>query len=125
MSSELSSPPDLIESSKKLLSNAINMFKLRTELIGIEILEEKSRLLKAIIFASGALISITLLLMVITFSLIFFSKEAYRMPVIGIILIFYLALGSTCIYFLLKLVYKKAIFSSTISELKKDQECLN
>ncbi|OFZ21838.1 MAG: hypothetical protein A2202_00220 [Bdellovibrionales bacterium RIFOXYA1_FULL_36_14] len=125
MSDELSSPPDLIESSKKLLSNAVNMFKLRTELIGIEILEEKSRLLKAIIFTCGALISITLFLMVITFSLIFFSKEAYRMPVIGILLIFYLGLGSTCMFVLLKLVYKKAIFSSTISELKKDQECLN
>jgi len=125
MSGELGSPPDLIESSKKLITNAIEMFKLHTELIGVEILEEKSRLLKAIIFACGAAISINLFLMVITFSLIFFSTEAYRMSVIGILLIFYLGFGSMCIFFLLKLVCKKAIFSSTISELKKDQECLH
>ena len=104
MSSELSSPPDLIESSKKLLSNAINMFKLRTELIGIEILEEKSRLLKALILAGGALISIIMFLIVITVTVVFFSGEAYRMSAIGILLVFYLGLGALCMFFLQKLV---------------------
>jgi len=125
MSSELTSPPDLIESSKKLLNNAVKMLRLRAELISIEILEDKSRLLKVAILASGALISIIMFFMVLTLSLVFFSGEAYRMLVIGILLIFYLGIGAICMFFLIKLVYKKAIFSSTIGELKKDQECLS
>ncbi|OFZ46252.1 MAG: hypothetical protein A2381_11585 [Bdellovibrionales bacterium RIFOXYB1_FULL_37_110] len=116
--------PGFIELCKKLLSNSLTVVQQRVELINIELLEERSRLLTAIFLVSGVMIFILMMFLMLTLGLLLLCDENYRLMLVGILFLVYLGLGAICFYLLLKQIYRKTIFSTTLNELRKDQECL-
>jgi uncharacterized membrane protein YqjE len=117
----------LVESLRGSLETALRIIEARLELLGIELQEEKHRLLGLAVLAAGMVVFAVLALVVLTVGLIALAWDnpALRHPVIWGIFAVYVALALVCWRTFASRVSKQArLFEGTIEELRKDRSWL-
>jgi uncharacterized membrane protein YqjE len=95
----------------------------RADLLAVELQEEKYRLVEVLILVGIALALGMMALFVFTGVIIFAVPEAYRMWVACGLGVLYL-LGIVVLWSRIKKVLKDQPFPETITQIKKDWECL-
>lgn len=117
----------LAESLRGALESALRIIEARLELLGIELQEEKHRLLGLAMLASGVLVFAALAMVVMTIGLIALAWDhpAARHLVIWAIFAAYACLGLLCWRgFASRVRQQPRIFESTVEELRKDRTWL-
>lgn len=110
-------------SIKRLLESASNFFSSKLELVGVELQEEKKRILELLIFVGAALLFAVMALTLITIGIVAKLIEKNLYEWIIIIGVLYFLIGAV-LYFLAqkKLQNATKVFQTTVDELKKDAE---
>ena len=116
---------DIVRSGRRMLAILVSMVRTRLNLLAVELVQEKSRIwlilvltALALIFASMALLALSLLVVVIFW-------EDSRLLAIGSLSIFYaVATIITLVVLQQKAKTGSNLFASTLSELSKDSAAL-
>jgi uncharacterized membrane protein YqjE len=110
-------------SVKRLLESGSNFFSTKLELVGVELQEEKKRILELMIFVAAALLFAVMALTLITIGIVakLIEKHLYEGIIVMGVLYFLLA---AILYFLAQKKVQTAtkVFQTTVEELKKDTE---
>lgn len=115
------------ESLRGALESALRIIEARLELLGIELQEEKHRLLGLAVLAAGVVVFAALAMVVLTFGLVALAWDhpAARHVVIWSIFGVYVVLGLLCWRgFASRVKRQPRLFESTIDELRKDRTWL-
>lgn len=97
----------------------------RLELLGIELHEEKFRLIQIFIWISAAIFTGMLGIMFASLTLVYIFWESARLAVLGGLAAFYLiAFGAIIMAFRRYLARMPRPFSASLSELKHDRACI-
>jgi uncharacterized membrane protein YqjE len=123
MSDTEQSSPGLLKSLRIILARLLATFQTRAELFAVELQEERYRLIELLLLAGGALLlgGLALLLLSITVILVF-PASARVFAALGLVLIY--AVGALALVWKIKRKLRDEPFVETISQLKKDWECL-
>lgn len=116
----------LKDSFGDLSGTLISILRTRLELFAVEAGEQKSRLIKALAFALGGLVLLTLALLVFSLflALLFWSTE-YRYAVIGLLALVYALVGLRLLWAVRQMFVSEPLpFSATLEELQRDVEAL-
>jgi len=116
----------LLKSLRALLSGGLALVQNRVELFGLEVEEQKARLIRLLIFAGVAIFLANTAILVVTATIVFLVRENAREFVLIGLSAFYVT--ATVVAFLVLRKELKAApppFRETISELKKDCDCLD
>ena len=108
---------------RKTFATGLGALKNRGELFALELQEEKSRLLKLVLFGVGALFLAMMTLLLITGAIIFLVPEEYRLYAVAAFAVLYLA-GTIWAVLSLKALLKKIPFGDTMAEFEKDSELM-
>ncbi|MFZ5807441.1 MAG: phage holin family protein [Verrucomicrobiota bacterium] len=111
-----------------IVDKVLNLVQTRLELLGVELQEEKCRLIEALMWASAVVFLGGMSLIVLTFTVIFVVWENYQARVIALIVFSVVYLSAALWSFLMlrkKLKEVSAPFAESLRELKKDRQCLN
>lgn len=123
----VSSPLHLTGSLRALAATSLGIVRTRLELLGIELAEEKTRLLGMLVLALAGLLCLTLGLM--TFSLlivVMFWDTEHRLLAISLVGAFYLLLGLGMLLAVRKQTIESPIaFEETLAELERDRSMLS
>lgn len=117
----------LAESIRGALESALRIIESRLELLGIELQEEKHRLLGLAALAAGALVFAGLALVVLTIGVIALAWEhpGWRHAAIWLIFAVYVGVALVCWRaFASRVKQQPRVFESTIEELRKDRTWL-
>jgi uncharacterized membrane protein YqjE len=123
----VSSSIPLVGSLRALAATSIGIVRTRLELLGIELAEEKTRVLGMVILALAGLLCLTLGLLMFSFLVVVaFWDTEYRHLSIVLVGLVYLIAGAV----MLLLVRKQAAdapiaFEETLAELERDREMLS
>ena len=105
-------------------STTLGALQNRTELLMVEVQEEKARILSLLIWGVGLLFLAVLALMLLTATVIFSFREDLRVYVaLGFFLLY--AGGAVAAIFSIKTILKRTPFGSTLAEFKKDADLLD
>jgi len=117
--------PGLLDSGRRFLDDALGAFYNRLELLVVELGEEKTKLVEALICVAAALFFAMMTVLVLTATVILLFREEWRVYAAGGFCVVYLA-GAIWSYLVLKNRLKQSgvPFAETINELKKDREWL-
>jgi uncharacterized membrane protein YqjE len=115
----------MIAALKQVVVSALAMAQTRLELAGIELIEEKNRLLVQLFTGLAAMLSITLGLIVLTFLIIAHFWDSYRLSSIIVVAVVYFAVGGLlCVR--LKRTFENGPppFQASFEEMSKDYQAL-
>ena len=109
--------------ARRLMESATGFLSAKFELIGIEVQEEKRRILELLVLAATALLFAVLALTLLTFSIVAYFWDSHRMAALFILCGVYVAISG----FLFLRLQRKAnlstkVFETSVEELKKDTE---
>ncbi len=109
---------------RRLLESASGFLATKLELVGIELQEEKRRILELLILASTALLFGVLSLTVLTFAIVaFFWETPYRFAAIfGVFFLYLFITGFLFVRLKRRANTATHLFDTTVEELKKDTE---
>ncbi len=109
--------------ARRLMESATGFLSAKFELIGIELQEEKRRVLELLVLAATALIFGMLALTLLTFSIVVFFWDSHRMAALFALCGVYVVISA---FLFLRLQRKTSlntkVFETTVEELKKDTE---
>jgi uncharacterized membrane protein YqjE len=112
-------------SLRGLATGALGLVATHVELIGVELQEEKHRLIEVAVFGACALALLAMALLLATFGIVAWFWDTHRMETIVCLTVFYAALGAWALFTMQrKLEAHPNPFASTASELEKDRERL-
>ncbi|PSB91803.1 phage holin family protein [Candidatus Pandoraea novymonadis] len=113
------SPP--LSSVRKIGKSVLEIAKSRIELIGIELTQEKERLLEIALLSLSAMLFGFLGLVVLTALIMVLFWETWRWQAMIVILVVYLLLALFCAAFARKILRDAPLpFEGTIAEFEKD-----
>ncbi|MDB6032277.1 MAG: rane protein [Verrucomicrobiales bacterium] len=120
-----SQSPGLFYSLRKFLDTGMGALHNRVELFAVEMREEKQNLLELIVLVSLALFLGMMAMIVITATVILVVEPEKRLLVAGIFCVLYMA-GALVAFAKAKARLKGSgfPFAETVSEMRKDRECL-
>lgn len=96
------------------------------ELLGVELQEEKHRLIEVAMFGACALALLAMALLLATFGIVAFFWDSHRMETIICLTVFYAALGGGALFLMLrKLETHPNPFAATAVELGKNRDRLH
>jgi len=116
----------ILESLRRVCDTVLAVLQNRLELFGVEVEEQKARLLRVLFLGSVAVLLANAALFVVTATIILLVEEGARVVVmVGLSLLYTGAAGG--IFWLLRKELRSAPlpFTDTVSELKKDREWLD
>jgi uncharacterized membrane protein YqjE len=119
-------PPGVFESLRRLGDAGLALLQNRLRLFGVELQEQKTRLVRICVLVSVTLFLGTMALVVVTVTIVVMAGEKARGPVlIGLSLLYVLA--ATLAFLALRKDLRSAPppFSDSLSELQKDRDWLN
>ena len=125
------SPNDLptggvFESLRKLGDTGLALFQNRLELFGVDVAEQKARLVRLLLLAGAAIFLTNTAVLVVTATVVILAGEKSRVPVLITLCFLYVGAAVAAFLFLRKEIKSAPPpFDSTISELKKDRDWLN
>jgi uncharacterized membrane protein YqjE len=113
-------------SLRGLAATTVGIVRTRLELIGIELAEEKSRLMSMLLLALAGLLCLTLGLLMFSFLLVvLFWDTQYRLHAITIVGLVYLLVGAGMLLMVRKQAAEAPIaFEQTLMELERDRAML-
>jgi uncharacterized membrane protein YqjE len=115
------SPPGLVGSVRRVFDALLSTLKNRVELFGVELQEEKTRLIATLLWAAATIFFGLLAIIFITASVIFLCPEKARPYVLaGFTLVYVLLFFYAAICLRKELKGRSRPFSDSVSELKKD-----
>lgn len=115
----------LMDSIKRLLSTLTSIVSTRLELLANELQEERLRLTQMLLFALFALFCFGIGILLLTVFIVALFWDEHRLAVLGVLSIFYFALGMLLAMLLRSKMQKKSkLFSASLAELAKDREHL-
>ncbi len=125
MGEDPSAPPGLLESLRKLGRTGLATVENRLELFAVELGEQKARLVKVLTLAMATVFLGNTALLVITAAVVLAASPETRLPVLVGLSLLYVAV-TVGLYLALRKELRSAPppFQDTISELKKDSDCL-
>jgi uncharacterized membrane protein YqjE len=116
----------LLESLRRLCSNGLALLQNRVELFAVEVQEQKVRLVKILLLtALAVLLGNTAVLVVTATVVVLVGEEAWKPVLIGLAAFYTLAALAAGLILRRELRSAPAPFADTVSELKKDCECLD
>ncbi len=109
--------------ARRLMESATGFLSAKFELVGIELQEEKRRILELLVLAATALLFAVLALTLLTFSIVALFWDSHRMAALFTLCGVYVLISG----FLFMRLQRKAslttkVFETTVEELKKDTE---
>src|SRR5438093_3697656 len=108
---------------RKLAQTGLGLLQNRSELLLVELQEEKARAIELLIWGGGLLFLGIMTMLLLTGTIIFLFPEEYRIYAAGGFTLLYLA-GAIWVVFVLKALLKKPPFPETVAQVKKDREWL-
>jgi len=124
MPTEAPEPPPSITASLARLGRAVLVtLSNRAELLLVELQEERHRLLQALVLVACIVITSSLALVLVTFTVVILFWEQ-RVITLIVLSLLYIAASVIGFLQLRRQLRDWQAFSGTMSELKKDRECL-
>ncbi len=118
-------PPKLIPTLKQFASTAASIVHTRLALAGLELEEEMHRLVSAAAMGVGALVLVSLALVVGTFTIIAAVPIEYRVVTMIAVTVVYLVIAVVLVLRVKALFTNRPpFFHATLAELEKDKEAL-
>lgn len=117
----------LVDSLRGTVETALRILEARLELVGIELQEEKSRILGLAVLAAGTVVFLALALVVLTIGVIafFWEDPGTRHLAIWVVFGVYVVLALACWALFARRVRRQTkIFETTIEEIRKDRQWL-
>ncbi len=112
-------------SLRGLATGALGLVATHVELIGVELQEEKHRLIEVAVFGACALALFAMALMLATFCIVVWLWDSYRLESVIALTVVYAALGGWALFMMQKkLAGHPNPFATTAAELEKDRERL-
>ncbi len=126
MSDDPSRHRGVLESLRKIGDSGVALLQNRLELFGLELQEQKERLVKVILLAIGMLFLGNMAALVVTVTIVVLAGPEARKPVLIILSLLYV-LATVAAFFGLRkeLNGGPPPLSDTVSELKKDRDWIN
>lgn len=115
----------LFASLKGLLGTSVALLQNRLQLLGVELAEERLRLLSLVTYGAIALICLSAGLVFLAIFLTVLFWDSHRLLALGIFSALFLAAGGVTLA--LAMGYAKAgsnLFAASLAELRKDREAL-
>jgi uncharacterized membrane protein YqjE len=116
--------PGLGTLSSRIAKTACGLFENRSELLLLELQEERARLIETLIWGIGLLFMAMMALVVLTGAVILLFPQEYRIYAAGAFALLYL-IGAVVALMTLKRLLSRAFFPSTMSEIRKDKELMD
>ncbi|ABO53758.1 phage holin family protein [Burkholderia vietnamiensis] len=108
---------------RRLVGSAIGLLQTRLELVGIELAEEKERLMGVLFLGLAAMMLATMALISLTVLIAIAFWDTYRWQSLAVVTALYAVAGIVCV---LKaragLRNAPTVFEATLAELEKDRE---
>lgn len=125
MSSEAVRATGLLGAAGSLLENALELVKNRFQLLGVELQEEKYRLVQLVIWLAAVVFAAMMTLTFVSLAVVYAFWATARLQVLIALSVFYAV--SFCVVawqFRRFLTTQPKPFSATLTELEKDAECI-
>lgn len=123
MTIERQPPHDTQSPLRRIVSSVFAIFETRLELIGIELAEEKERLIGVLFLGLGAMMLSMMALITLTVLIAIAFWETYRWQSLVAITMFYIVVAVICAYRARAgLRDTPNVFDSTLAEFKKDRD---
>jgi uncharacterized membrane protein YqjE len=126
MTTDRQSPHDPQSPLRRIVSSVVTIFETRLELIGIELAEEKERLIGVLFLGLAAMMLTMMALITLTVLIAIAFWDTYRWQSLATITVVYVLVAIACA---LKarggLRETPNVFDSTLSEFKKDRDIFN
>lgn len=115
----------LFASTKGLLGSGITLLQNRLELLGVELAEERVRLLSLLAYGAAAFVCIAAGLIFLAIFLTVLLWESNRLLALGIFSALFLGAGIASLTLAMSLARSGSkLFSASLAELRKDSESL-
>lgn len=115
----------LFASTKGLLATGVTLLRNRLELLGVELAEEKVRLLSLLAYGAAAFVCIAAGLIFLAIFLTVLLWESHRLLALGVFSALFLGAGITSLTLAMSLARAGSkLFSASLMELRKDSESL-
>lgn len=119
------SPPGILESLRGLGSSLLGTVHDRVELFGVELHEEKLRVIQICIWIGASVFTAVMALTFVSLTLVYLFWETARLAVLGGLAAFYVAGFITVIVtFRRYLARQPKPFDATLQELRNDRACI-
>lgn len=118
----------LIGHGKRILSNILELLHNRIELLGVELQEEKYRLIEVLIWGSAAifLTAISLVIVTVTLVVAVWEDPEHRLIALCGLSVFYVVMALISLLRLKSKIREASQpFRETLRALQKDRQCLN
>jgi uncharacterized membrane protein YqjE len=123
MEEEQSRPRGVLESLRGICDSVVALLQNRLELFGLEIQEQKERLIRVVLLAVGMLFLGNMAALVVTVTIVVLAGPEARKPVLIILSLLYVAATVAAFFALRKELRSGAPpLSDTVTELKKDRD---
>ncbi len=117
--------PGLLESVRRFGRTGLAVLENRAQLFSVELAEQKARLVRVLVLAGAAIFLANTALLTVSATIVVVVGDKARVPVlIGLSLVYILASLWAFVALRKELRSAPPPFQDTISELKKDSECL-
>jgi uncharacterized membrane protein YqjE len=115
----------MLESARRLWDNGLSLAQNRLELFGVELEEQKLRLLRVLLLAAAGVILGNLALVVLTLTVVVLAGPEARLPVLLVLSVLYVV-GTTTTFLVLRRELRTAPrpFKDTLEEFRRDREWL-
>ena len=124
-SARAAAAPGVLASLRVVLVTVLGMAGTRFDLLGIELAEEKERLVALAITGFVAAFALSFAVLLVTLFCVVLFWDSYRLAVIGGFTVAYLAAGAWAVERLrAQLASHPALFAGTVAELEKDRDTL-
>jgi len=124
MSESNESTGGILEKLRSIVDGGLALAENRLEIFGVELHEEKCRLVEMFIWASALIAFGMMALTLLTFVVVVLFWDNARVPALGILSGLYLLAALLAWRGLHSRLNNSTSFSGTLGELRKDRECL-
>lgn len=123
MNNDTRPPPPIRSPLRRLIGSVFSLLQTRLELIGIELAEEKERLLGVLFSGLAAMMFATMALITLTVFIAVAFWETYRWQALAVLTILYAAAALACVLKARAGVrHAPLIFEGTLTEFEKDRD---
>jgi len=119
-------PHGVLESLRKIGDSGVALLQNRLELFGLELQEQKERLVRVLLLAVGVLFLGNMAALVVTVTIVVLAGPEARKPILIVLSLLYV-LATIAAFFALRKELREGSppLSDTVSELKKDRDWLS
>lgn len=114
----------ILATLRNIVDGGLALIEKRLELLGVELHEEKCRLVEMFLWASALVAFGLMALTLLTFVIVFLFWESARVPALVVLSLLYLLGAFLAWRGLQARLNNSKVFSGTLEELRKDRACL-